>query len=344
MHEKRFRIIYGVLVIFFLLLLSVWQVMIALETTVVRYEGPAYKINPTNYTYVYPIHTLPTGDYNRLIDLEGFYFQIMDSVCNDTNLLLLILIHSAPENFEKRQIIRDTWGQPREGVKVIFMLGETNNEILEDQLEKENEKYRDFAQGNFVDTYRNMTYKHVMVLKYAIYHCPQAKYILKTDDDLLVNIEMVLYFLKEHLSPNGVSNLLLCRLEKNAVVFRSYRSKWRVSVKEYPYRTYPTYCAGFALMYSPDIVFALYRKAQITDYFWIDDVHVTGTLAKQANVTHTDASQFILSAKNADYILNGNEYHHQYFYGPENLSKKQIFLLWNAHLRDSNEKFKYSIN
>lgn len=319
--------------------------MIGLQPRMMRYQEalPLFKINSANYTYSYPIHTLPMGDYNRLIDLEDFYFQIMDNVCNDSNPLLLVLIHSAPGNFEKRKIIRNTWGQPREGMKIIFILGAVGNGLLEEQLQRENEIHRDFAQGNFMDTYRNMTYKHVTVLKYVIYHCPQAKYILKTDDDIFVNIEMMLYFLKEDLSSNGVSELLLCKLQKNAEVFRSYRSKWRVSVREFPDRTYPPYCPGFALVYSPDIVFSLYKEAQRSSYFWIDDVHVTGTLAKKANVTHTDVSQFILTWENVDYILGGHEYDGPYLYGPADLPGTKIRDLWYAGLRQTNRKFKYFI-
>jgi hypothetical protein len=33
-------------------------------------------------------------------------------------------------------------------------------------------------------------------------------------------------------------------------------------------------------------VYALYTKAQHTPYFWVDDVHVTGTLTKGLNLTH----------------------------------------------------------
>jgi len=34
------------------------------------------------------------------------------------------------------------------------------------------------------------------------------------------------------------------------------------------------------------VVYDLYRTAQDTPYFWVDDVHVTGTLAKKLNLTH----------------------------------------------------------
>lgn len=33
-------------------------------------------------------------------------------------------------------------------------------------------------------------------------------------------------------------------------------------------------------------MYELYRKAQDTPYFWVDDVHVTGTLVKKLNLTH----------------------------------------------------------
>ena len=33
-------------------------------------------------------------------------------------------------------------------------------------------------------------------------------------------------------------------------------------------------------------MYSLYRKAQDKPYFWVDDVHVTGTLVKELNLTH----------------------------------------------------------
>lgn len=346
MHEKRFRFVSGVVALVFLLTVALWQLTIdsSLQYGKVDEEQPVvYKINPANYTYVYPINLLPIGDYNRLIDLEGFYFQIMNSECNDSSPLLLILVHSAPENFDKRKVIRETWGQRRDGMKLIFMLGDVDDDVLYEKLQRENEIHRDFAQGNFMDTYRNITYKHVMVLKYVIYHCPQAKYILKTDDDIFVNIEMMTYFLNEVLSPDGVSDLLLCKLLKDAKVFRSYRSKWRVSVREYPDKTYPAYCPGFALLYSPDTVFSLYIEAQRSKFFWIDDVHITGILAQKANITHTDVSQLILTLHNIDRIIRGDEYPGPYLYGPADLPGDKIRNLWYADDRHSNKKFKYYI-
>ena len=68
-----------------------------------------------------------------------------------------------------------------------------------------------------------------------------------------------------------------------------------MSPLEYPGRMYPPYCAGWFVLYSPDVVILLYREAQRTEYFWIDDVHVTGTLAARANPTHTPLGNLVLS-------------------------------------------------
>lgn len=120
------------------------------------------------------------------------------------------------------------------------------------------------VQGNFHDAYRNMTYKHVMALKYAAYHCPRARYVLKTDDDVFVNMPTVMAFLSVDLSAYGARHLLLCQPTYGSKVKRSYRSKWRVSWWEFPHSTYPTYCPGWAVLYSPDVVFSLYREAQVS--------------------------------------------------------------------------------
>lgn len=40
-----------------------------------------------------------------------------------------------------------------------------------------------------------------------------------------------------------------CQMEKSAWVKRSMRSKWRMDFGEYPLRTYPDYCSGWAILY-----------------------------------------------------------------------------------------------
>lgn len=280
-------------------------------------------------TYSYPISLLPRSDYFQLINTTDFTFEILNKVCSNSSVLLLILVHSSPKNFAKRKTIRDTWGQNKERVRVAFMLGSVTDKNLQELLLEENKIHADIIQGSFLDAYRNMTYKHVMSLKYAVYHCSHAKYVLKTDDDIFVNMPTVLGFLNYGLSPNGADNLMLCVLVRNAMVLRSYRSKWRVSFKEYPYREYPPYCIGWAILYSPDVVFALYKAAQVNKYFWIDDVHITGILADQMHIVHTDIEPLVVTASDINKFLQSEIKHSKPFlYGGPNLIEAQIRELW----------------
>ena len=94
---------------------------------------------------------------------------------------------------------------------------------------------------------------------------------------------------------------------------------------------YPAYCAGWAVLYSPDVVFLLYREAQRTKYFWIDDVHVTGTLAARANLTQTSLGSLVLSREQVQFLVgprdNGSEIG-SFLFGSPNLSLSDIHRLW----------------
>lgn len=256
----------------------------------------------------------------------------MNFPCNESSPFLLVLVHSAPDNKAKRQTIRNTWGESRNNVKVVFLLGEVEDQNKQFELEEENIIYGDLIQGSFKDAYRNMTYKHVMAFKFAVYYCRQAKFILKTDDDIFVNMPSVMAFLTRDLSPWNSKKLLLCTPFYRAKVKRSYRSKWRVSFKEYPYKYYPPYCPGWALIYSSDIVYKLYQEAQRSEYFWIDDVHITGILAERINLNITPLNDLVLDSYQLNYILRNNSTDSSvgnFLYGPADLTQDVIYQLWS---------------
>lgn len=118
----------------------------------------------------YSINELPSDDKSTLINIKDFRFTINHSPCNRTQPLLLMLVHSAPENSLKRHVVRETWGQQTSDVTLLFLVGYSGR--YQSKLEEENKRYQDLIQGNFLDAYRNMTYKHVMGLKWATYYCP----------------------------------------------------------------------------------------------------------------------------------------------------------------------------
>lgn len=269
---------------------------------------------------------LAANDYAQLIDLYNFDFIINQKPCTNatTAATVLYLIHSAPANQRKRNVIRDTWGQSNPHHRVMFLLGAVNSTALQHDIERENRAHSDIVQGNFIDAYRNMTYKHVMALKWLTYFCSDIRYLVKTDDDVFVHAPK----LNELLLVNATMpsrQLLFCAAQKNAKVSRSYRSKWRVSVSEYPGHTYPIYCPGFSIVYSADTVFRLYQEAQRLPYFWIDDVHVTGTLTTATGISITPLGEYFVKSSR---VYGGRYDSGKFIFTTPNLIEREIRHLW----------------
>ncbi|GAB0090256.1 Hexosyltransferase [Sergentomyia squamirostris] len=271
----------------------------------------------------------PLSDRDKLIDLVDFKYVIEQKSCSELRVqpLVLILVHSAPGNQHKRDVIRQTWGREDARARLLFLLGAVSSPALQGDLEQENRQHGDLVQGNFIDAYRNMTYKHVMALKWFTHSCPEAHFLLKTDDDVFVNSPTMFDFME-----NGVDRrrLVACYEVAGARVKRSYRSKWRVSTKEYREKYYPAYCPGFSIIYSPDAVVLLYGEAQRNPYFWIDDVHVTGTLVQKTNMTITALNTLFLTRKQMNSIVNGrlNATSSLFFFTIPDLKEHEISTLW----------------
>lgn len=211
-------------------------------------------------------------DFNTLINLRNFTF-LYSYMCTKP-LDLVILTSSAPENKERRDAIRETWGGKRDDVKLFFMIGVAKNQTLQGNIRREYQKHSDIIQGNFLDSYKNLTYKFIMGFKFVIYFCSRAKFILKTDDDTFVNMPVFMKYLKSISIKHKIS-LISCNIMYPSPPIREF-SKWHVSFDEYPPSIYPPYCSGFAVLFAYKTIFNIYREAQRGDFFWVDDAFVTG--------------------------------------------------------------------
>ncbi|KAL0859398.1 hypothetical protein ABMA27_010587 [Loxostege sticticalis] len=296
---------------------------------IVRVRDPKFSLlGPENVNEI-----LVNDTYDQLIDMKNFSFLMNPQPCLDypAGLLLVVIIASRPTNFKNRMVIRNTWGRSVDSTKVVFMIGESSDVAIVQKIQNESQIYGDIMQGNFVDAYRNMTYKHVMGMKWVVHHCPMAKYILKTDDDMVVNSHELRRFLAKELSPWGAKGLITCQVLEHAAAQRSNRSKWRVSITEFSAQYYPTYCAGWAILYSQDVVPRLLTAAQNLPYFWIDDVHITGICAQMIGVTRTPLSSLILNKRRSNLLtMFGLDSVGPFLFGPPDLSLDTINKIWKA--------------
>uniref|UniRef100_A0A8D9ELI0 Hexosyltransferase n=1 Tax=Cacopsylla melanoneura TaxID=428564 RepID=A0A8D9ELI0_9HEMI len=264
-------------------------------------------LSPGNFTWFSPflLESLPPNDSSQLINITNFEFLI-NPPCSESPYI--VVVHSAPGNYDKRHLIRSTWGSR---VPLYFFFGETaTNQTL---LDTESAEYHDVVQGSFIDSYRNLTYKDMLVFKWVIYNCPRVRYVLKIDDDVFVNVARFSEFLTDALSPYGTRHLLMCYVWRHIAVDRSNNmSKFYVSVEEYPYEEYPPYCSGPTVLYSPDVLFKLYQSLQQDgNYFWIEDVFVTGIMVSKLNLKHAEFNWW----KGND-LLKAERYEDLLYYDP----------------------------
>ena len=109
--------------------------------------------------------------------------------------------------------------------QVIFLLGHVGNDTIPLQINvtKESETFGDILQEDFIDSYANLTLKTLMMLKWYNQSCSSnVPYILKTDDDVYINLKNLQKLVKLNKIPNLLMGTLIC----GATPIRDPYNKW----------------------------------------------------------------------------------------------------------------------
>lgn len=237
---------------------------------------------------------------------------------------LLILVTSAPQNLNQRNAIRASWGGQREArglrVQTLFLLGEPGGgqPPHENGLERESAAQGDIVQAAFRDSYRNLTLKTLSGLSWADRHCPGARYVLKTDDDVFVNVpELVSELVRrggrweqrergmeprrgaeagdggwKAGSPTPVSQpvplLYLGRVHWRVYPIRTPGSKHQLSEEQWPasWGPFPPYASGTGYVLSASAVQLILQVASRAPFLPLEDVFV-GLSARRGGLTPT---------------------------------------------------------
>ncbi|XP_049746062.1 beta-1,3-galactosyltransferase 4 [Elephas maximus indicus] len=240
---------------------------------------------------------------------------------------LLILVCTAPENLHQRNAIRASWGGLHEAmglrVQTLFLLGEPvrpqptwgkqgNGVAWEAAMQG------DILQAAFQDSYRNLTLKTLSGLNWANKHCPMARYILKTDDDVYVNVpELVSELVRRGgrweqwergtepesaavvgdeeqerggrvLGSEPVPLLYLGRVHWRVYPSRTEGGRHQVSEQQWPmaWGPFPPYASGTGYVLSASAVQLILRVASRAPLLPLEDVFV-GVSAHRGGLTPT---------------------------------------------------------
>ena len=227
---------------------------------------------------------------------------------------------------------------------MLFFIGAVNHSVkptLQEALRFEHERYGDIVQGSYIDSYRNLTYKAISALKYISHNCRNVPYILKTDDDVFVNV----FSLARHIvgithqnqrirsskaSKEKPGYLLSCLVWYRMRVFRDQNSKWFVSKHIWQQEYFPPYCSGAAYLLTGPTAHALHNASIYTPFFWIDDLYITGILAMRLGIKHhkfTNAYQLDFTKFYESYQANPEDGMPFIFSHIDNFNK--VGALWN---------------
>ncbi|XP_052764960.1 beta-1,3-galactosyltransferase 1-like isoform X2 [Mya arenaria] len=201
-------------------------------------------------------------------------------ICQEVNKnipKMLILIFTEHENYFKRKAIRKTWLTFSEdntsNVRYVFLLGLTSDTHLADAVLKENELYRDIIKEDFTDSYRNLTLKTIMGLKWVTHNCPNVQYVMKTDDDVYVNIPAIMRMLKKNNNLKK-NNSIIGSCFVNVSPIRDKQSKWYASENAYPGELYPRFCSGTGYIMSSKVASHLFEISPNIPFFHLEDVFI----------------------------------------------------------------------
>lgn len=116
-------------------------------------------------------------------------------------LRLVYIVKSAVNHFDRRLAIRSSWGFEKRfsdvPIRTVFLLGvNPKNVDLQIGIEKEQQKYGDIVQADFIDSYFNNTIKTMMGFKWAVTVCPNSKFYMFSDDDMYISTKNVLRFIR----------------------------------------------------------------------------------------------------------------------------------------------------
>lgn len=213
------------------------------------------------------------------------------------DVLLLLFVKSSPQNFERRQAIRDTWGNESfvwselgANVRMVFALGvhpdEGRRSRVQSALLQEDQVYGDLIQQDFLDTFHNLTTKLILQFHWAHEYCSQARFLMSADDDIFIHMPNLVKYLLQLLSTrSGAKDLWVGHVHKGAPPIRRKNSKYHVPYDLYPWPSYPDYTAGAGYVVSADVAAKIYHATlMLNSSMYIDDVFM-GICAKAMGVS-----------------------------------------------------------
>lgn len=210
------------------------------------------------------------------------------SVCGRAGpVALLVLVTSGLQHAERRRAIRQTWGssqeQRRHGMRLVFLLGTSDRAQpgLETSLTAEADHHGDIVREDFLDSYQNLTLKTLAGIKWASDYCGTARFVLKTDDDMYVNVGGLTEYLTADFS-DSQKVITGCVKNDPAGPHQPLPAGGPAGGPGLPFTSvHPLFMAGAGYVLSGDLLRPLYKASLNIRLVKVEDAFLTGYCARR---------------------------------------------------------------
>ena len=202
--------------------------------------------------------------YHNVLNVEG---------CGDLpSIKILILVTTIPKEIAIRTAIRETWGRNTNTTRSVFVFGVGWSSEEQEILLDESILYGDILQDNYIDSYFNLSLKVLSGYHWWSKNCENAPFVLRTAGDNFVNTPHILHLLSS--KPSWPRKIIGYCFKARAVwPIRAVRSKFYVTLKEYPYDKYIAYCIGTSFITPASTVNLILETSPNVPYFVMEDVY-----------------------------------------------------------------------
>ena len=115
----------------------------------------------------------------------------------------------------------------------------------------------------------------------------------------------------------------------NSLVIRDKTSKFYVSYSQYDQDLFSTYCSGIAYIMTNDMSRGLYKRAELSNIFWIDDIYV-GHTAYCFNVSYESIEKFYIGLKDKE-VIESEKRFYLFIHDVEPIS--QFYYVWDLIIK-----------
>lgn len=230
------------------------------------------------------------GTFN-ILNKRSVRFLLSPASCSSSQWMLM-MVSSRPANTE----LRSAWRRRQaaslsRGVKVVFLVAQTEEELQQTSLEAEQVQHGDIVQVGVTDGHRLLGYKILAGHVWAFQHCQTVRHVAKSDDNVELDMEGLVSSLQARKEEDWEDVITCPTVSYNMKVIRSssggMTGAWSESREDWERDSLPTFCVGFLSVSTPrlgaqlaQVGLELYRDRQ-TDVVQIEDSLITGVLRER---------------------------------------------------------------